>query len=298
MKAPLSPIILFVYNRPEETKKTLSALRQNFWAKDSDLYIFSDAAKDEFSEQKVHEVRKIIHSAEGFKSVTIIEAEKNKGLANSIIDGVTTVLNKHGKVIVLEDDLITSPNSLSFMNQALDFYANNQQVISISGLTFQIDIPKNYLYDIYFTRRMSLYGWGTWIDRWESIDWELKDYNSFRWNLKKNLQFMRGGEDLPRMLAACMKGKIHSWAIRFAYHQFKTQTYTVYPTVSKIDNIGFNTQGTNTTRRKIFDKLDFQPSDEDTFRFSENVEINRKINDSFLKKYRIVNRIIAKYLVK
>jgi len=294
----ISPIILFVYNRPEETGKTLNALRQNDLASNSDLYIFSDAAKNESSEDKVQKVRKVIHSVEGFKSVTIIAASKNKGLANSVIDGVTTVLEKHGKAIVLEDDLLTSPNFLSFMNQALNVYENNKQIISISGLTFQVNIPKNYEYDVYFTRRLSSYGWGIWLNRWKSIDWELKDYDSFRWNWKKNRQFMRGGEDLPRMLAAYMKGKINSWAIRFAYHQYKTQTYTVYPTVSKIDNIGFNQTGSNTTRRKFFDKIDFLPSNENTFRFSDKIGLNKKINRGFLRKYRIVNRIIANYLIK
>jgi len=293
----LSPIILFVYNRPEETEKTLNALRQNFLAESSDLYIFSDAAKNESSEQKVRQVREIIASVEGFKSVTTVIAPENKGLAKSIIDGVTTVLEKYGRAIVLEDDLITSPNFLSFMNQALNLYENNKQIISISGHTFRVAIPKDYEYDVYFTCRLSSYGWGIWLDRWETIDWEVKDYNSFRWNLKKNLQFMLGGEDLPRMLAAYMKGKISSWSIRVAYHQFKTQTCTVYPTASKLDNIGYNTKGTNTTRRKIFDKIDFQPSNQETFRFPENVVLNKKINRSFLKKYRIINRIIAKYLI-
>ena len=294
----IAPIILFVYNRPVKTGKTLNALRQNFLAENSDLYIFSDAAKDESAEEKVQEVRKIIHSITGFQSVTIIAVSENKGLANSIIDGVTTVLKKYGKAIVIEDDLITSPNFLSFMNQALDIYENNKQVISISGFTFQVNVPNDYEYDAYFTRRMSSNGWGTWFDRWENIDWKIKDYDSFRWNLKKNLQFMLGGEDLPRMLAAYMKGKIHSWAIRFAYHQFKMQTYTIYPTTSKADNIGFNVTGTNTTRRKFYDKIDFQPSNECTFRFPEKIVLNKKINRSFLKRHRTINRIIANYLIK
>ena len=291
----LAPVILFVYNRPEETKKTLGALRQNLLAQETDLYIFSDAAKDESSEQKVQEVRKIIHSVDGFQSVTIIAASENKGLASSIITGVSSVLLKHKKAIVLEDDLITSPNFLSFMNQALETYENNKKIISISGLTFQVNIPKDYEYDVYFTRRMSSYGWGTWLDRWENIDWEVKDYDSFRWNLKKNLQFMRGGEDLPRMLAAYMKGKIYSWAIRFAYHQYKTGTYTVYPTISKVDNIGFSSGASNTIRKKRYDVIEFNESKNLVFHFAPEVQINSIINKAFLRKYRTLNRIIANY---
>ena len=291
----LAPVIVFVYNRPEETLIALDALRVNLLADETDLYVFSDAAKDESSEQKVQEVRKIIHSIKGFKSISIVEQEENKGLASSIIAGVSSILLKHRKAIILEDDLVTSPNFLSYMNQALSVYENNKQIISISGLTFHVNIPQDYEYDVYFTRRMSSYGWGTWLDRWEDIDWEVKDYNSFRWNLKKNLQFMRGGEDLPRMLAAYMKGKIHSWAIRFAYHQYKTGTYTVYPTVSKVDNIGFSSGASNTLRKKRYDVIEFNESKELVFRFASEAQINPAINPAFLRKYRTLNRIIANY---
>ncbi|GHT75459.1 glycosyl transferase [Bacteroidia bacterium] len=294
----MAPIVLFVYNRPEATQKAIEALQSNLLASETELYIFSDAAKDETVKEKVIAVRKIIHSINGFKTITIIEAGENKGLANSVIDGVSVVLQKYGKAIVLEDDLITSPNFLSFMNQALDFYADNQQVISISGLTFRVDVPKDYQYGVYYTHRMSSYGWGTWLDRWEAIDWNVNDYNSFKYNLKKNLQFMKGGEDLPRMLAAYMKGKINSWAIRFCYHQYKTGTYTVYPTQSKVDNIGFGKKGTNTVRQKKYDVIDFAESCETVFSFPDKVFINRHINKSFLRKYRTINRIIANYFVK
>jgi hypothetical protein len=181
------------------------------------------------------------------------------------------------------------------MNQALDFYENNRQVISITGCTFNVKIPPDYPYDVYFTHRMSSYGWGTWFDRWETIDWEVKDYHSFKYNIKKNICFMKGGEDLPRMLAAYMKGKINSWAIRFAYHQYKTQTYTVYPAVSKVDNIGFGTSGTNTKRRKMYDVIDFKKSNETVFSFPDKVFINKSINKSFQRRYTTFNRIIANY---
>ena len=220
----LAPVILFVYNRPEETKKTLDALQVNLFVGKTDLYVFSDAAKESSQQENVNEVRSIIHSIKGFKSVSIIEQEKNKGLAPSIIDGVSSVLLKHKKAIVLEDDLVTSPNFLSYMNQSLDFYEKDKQIASISGCTYHIDIPQNYPYDVYFTRRMCSHGWAIWLDRWESIDWELKDYDSFKKSWRENLKLMKGGEDLPRMLAAYKKGKINSWAVRFCYHQYKTNT--------------------------------------------------------------------------
>ncbi len=293
-----SPIILFTYNRPHETQQTIESLKANSLAKDSILYIFSDAAKTDAQKGKVDEVRHVIDSVTGFKEVIVYKSGKNKGLAKSVIDGVTAVLEKHGSAIVLEDDLVTSPNFLSYMNQALDFYRNNPEIISISGCTFKVDIPDNYEYDVYFTHRMSSYGWGTWLDRWEKIDWEMKDYPAFKYNLLENLKFMKGGQDLPRMLSAYMKGKIHSWAVRFAYHQYKTNTYTVYPIESKVNNIGFDSKGTNTTRKKKYDVVDFRLSNNENFRFSENIFIDKKINKSFLKKYKIINRILANYIFR
>lgn len=293
-----APVVLFVYNRPEETRKTIAALRNNLLAAQSDLYIFSDAAKTSWEEQAVGEVRELIRTATGFQSVTVNEASGNKGLANSIIKGIDQVIRKHGRVIVLEDDLITSPNFLSFMNQSLSLYEDTKDVISTTGLTYDVNIPPGYPYDVYFTRRMCSCGWGTWQDRWEEIDWSVSDYPSFRYNIRKNLQFMRGGEDLPRMLGAYRKGKIDSWAIRFAYHQYKTNTYTVYPVKSLIDNIGFDRAGTNTIRRKKYDVIDFVPSSETDFSFPETVLIDKRINRSFLRKYRIINRIIANYFTR
>ena len=294
----LSPIILFVYNRPEETKKTLDTLQVNLLAEETDLYIFSDAAKEPSQQENVKDVRSIIHSVDGFKSVSIIEQEKNKGLAPSIIDGVSSVLLKHKKAIVLEDDLVTSPNFLSYMNQSLDFYEKDKQIASISGCTYHINIPQNYLYDVYFTRRMCSHGWAIWLDRWESIDWELKDYDSFKNNWRENLKLMKGGEDLPRMLAAYKKGKINSWAVRFCYHQYKTNTFTVWPTQSKVDNKGFNVRGSNTKRMKALDRIDFASSDKTVFRFPENVFINKTINRRFLRKFKIITRIITNFILK
>ena len=293
-----APVVLFVYNRPFETQRTLNALKLNKYAQQSDLYIYSDNADlraDVQTVKDVFQVRKMISNVTGFKSVRVIEWERRMGLANSIIRGTSEVLKKHGRVIVVEDDLITSPNFLSYINQTLDCYQENRQVISVSGFSFKVDIPSDYKYDTYFTRRMCTYGWGTWLDRWENVDWEVKDYDSYRWNPSALLRFMRGGQDLPRMLSAYKKGKLHAWSIRFCYHQFKTNTYTVYPTQSKVDNIGYNGKGTNTTRRKRFDTVIFQPSDNLSFRLAKDVFLDRSINRSFLKKYTIVNRIIANY---
>ena len=139
----IAPICLFTYNRLEETIQTVAALKNNFLANKSELFIFSDGAKNKNVEQKIKQVRKYLKTITGFKNITIYESSKNKGLANSIIDGVTKIIETYGKIIVLEDDLVTSPNFLNFMNQALEFYHYNNRIYSVSGYTLNLPSLKN-----------------------------------------------------------------------------------------------------------------------------------------------------------
>ena len=134
----LAPIVLFVYNRPWHTKQTVEALQKNELAKESELFIYCDEAKNEDAGKSVDEVREYIDKVDGFKKVTIIKREKNWGLADSIIDGVTKIVNEYGKIIVLEDDLVTSPYFLKFMNDGLEFYKDEKKVFGITGYAFPV----------------------------------------------------------------------------------------------------------------------------------------------------------------
>lgn len=243
----LAPIILFVYNRPDHTHKTLEALKKNELAEQSELYIYSDAAKNELQLDSVKKVREIIHGIDGFKKVTIIAAEKNKGLAKSVITGVTDVINKYGKVIVLEDDLTTSNHFLKYMNESLELYRDNNKIWSISGYTPNISFPQEYEQDVYLSVRGSSWGWATWQDRWNSIDWDVKDYIEFRDNKHKRKEFNNGGNDLSFMLEDQMTGRIDSWAIRWVYNQYKQSKFTIYPTKSLLNNIGLDFSGTHSS---------------------------------------------------
>ncbi len=249
----LAPVIVFVYNRPYHTKKTMEALKKNTLAKDTLLYIFSDAAKNEKSKAQVEEVRKYIKTIKGFKEVVIKEAPYNRGLANSVINGVNKILDKHGKVIVLEDDLITSNNFLEFMNDALESYRNRRDIWSISGFSPAISIPKHYEENVYLSNRSSSWGWATWRDRWEKIDWEVEDYNEFKKNIKLQKRFNRGGNDLSDLLMNQKNGLIDSWAIRWCYSQFKDESYSVFPIKSKIKNIGNDGSGVHCSSKDVIE---------------------------------------------
>jgi hypothetical protein len=234
----LAPITLFVYNRYIHTRKTVEALQKNDLARDSELYIFADGPKNSVDEARVQEVRTYLKTIKGFKKIYYFDRATNFGLAKSVISGVTEVINKFGKVIVVEDDIVTSANFLRYMNDAINFYQDNKQIFSISGYLLPCKIPKWYKYDVLLFPRPSTWGWGTWKDRWDLVDWEVKDYQEFLRNKVLQKKFCQGGDDLVDMLKRQMEGKIDSWGIRWSYTHLKNDVYALYPVVSKVFNIG------------------------------------------------------------
>jgi len=296
----LAPIVLFAYNRPEHTKKTLEYLKKNTLARESDLFIFLDGPKDYNSGKKVDEVKKIIGNINGFKRIVIEISKENKGLANSVISGVSKVINDYGKVIVLEDDLLTSIDFLDYMNNALNFYKNNNKIWSISGYNIPIEIPKGYKSDIYLSYRASSWGYATWKDRWNKTDWEVKSYKNFYKNKKEQKLFDKGGYDLSEMLVNQMNGKIDSWAIRWCYSQFKNKTFTIYPIKTKIKNIGLDGSGTHSKEIKDFNSKFNQGFKviSNEIKFEKNIEINYEILENFKNFYKrsLIKRVIVNIL--
>lgn len=291
----LAPICIFAYNRPDTLEKLIISLNKNDLAKESNLYIFSDGHKKETEIDAVNKVRKYIHSISGFKSITIKESSINKGLANSVIDGVTEVITKYNKIIVLEDDLVLSENFLVFMNKALDYYEMNEKVFSISGYS---KLMKNIKDDIYFTKRASSLGWGTWLNRWSLIDWRINDYNSFLHNRKRQKEFNRMGSDMTRMLKNQMKGEINSWAIRWCYNQFLMNKYSVYPTVSKVQHNGTDSRATHAAGQRDRFHTTLDTSLATNFNFVNNVELDKHYLSQFLKQYSLLTRLKYKILNK
>ena len=166
-----TPIILFTYCRPRHTKQAVEALLENSEASNSDLIIYSDGPKNEKAVEGVNATREYIKTIRGFKSIQIIERPKNFGLANSIIDGVTTVISKYGKAIVVEDDLIVSRFFLKYMNEALELYENTLEVISIHGYMYPV---KETLPESFFIKTADCWGWGTWKRGWDLFNADSK----------------------------------------------------------------------------------------------------------------------------
>ncbi len=238
----LSPIALFVYNRPWHTQQTVEALKKNDLVEKSDLIVFSDGPKKESDISDVINVRNYLKTIKGFKSVNLNERERNIGLAESIIFGVTDVIDQYGRVIVLEDDLIVSKHFLDYMNTALNRYYNEERVMQISGHMFPVKIESRE--DAFFLPFITSWGWGTWKRAWDHFDPLMTGYR-----LLKNDRSLRRRFDVDdtfgffEMLKLQHKGKIDSWAIRWYVSVFLLGGLALYPKESMVSNIGCDGSG-------------------------------------------------------
>jgi hypothetical protein len=247
----LAPIALFVYNRPEHTRKTIEALKKNTLATQSDLVIFSDAPKSSTQNETVRQVRDYIAQIDGFKSVSVIERNSNYGLANSIIDGVTMLCNKHGNVIVLEDDLETSPFFLDYMNNALLRYADEPKVMQISGYMFDVNL--NSKDKALFLPLTTSWGWATWKRAWDTFDPEARGYKVLKEDKKLRKIFnLNNRYNYYAMLESQLSGKVDSWAIRWYLTTFLMNGLTLYPPQTLVSNNGFDGSGTHGELKKRF----------------------------------------------
>ena len=238
-----SPILLFVYNRPEHVRRNIQALLKNELAAESELFIYSDAAKDETSQAAVKEVRAFIRSIQGFKKITITERAENWGLARSIIDGVTTQINRYGRVIVLEDDLVVAPHFLQFMNDALETYRDEERVGHIQACDFTHD-PS--LPDTFLIKWTGSWGWGTWDRAWKHFNADGKALLTELESRKLTYTFdFNGKYGYTRMLRRQIEGKNNSWAIRWNASLFLKGILSLNVGKSLVQNEGFDGSGTN-----------------------------------------------------
>lgn len=299
MNKQLAPVALFVYNRPEKTRAALVALENNVLASDTTLFIFSDAAKSESQIGRVAEVRKIIKETYNFNKIIIVESKVNKGLSKSIINGVSVIISKFGKIIVLEDDLVTHPRFLNFMNKALDFYFDNPKIFSVTGYNYPKKILNiSYEQDIYFFYRQCSWGWATWIDRWSKVDWKMKYYKMFKGSFQRQRDFNKGGRDLSFLLELQWHHLIDSWAIRWNFTAYKQNAVAVYPSESLIDNTGFDGSGTHSGVSEGFsNNLDNILQIDWTFisNVSVDLQIEKKVRELFsIDKVTFLKLLISK----
>jgi FkbM family methyltransferase len=278
----LAPIVLFVYNRPWHTRQTLESLSRNFLANQSELFIFADGPKegatpDDF--EKIYEVHQVINEKLWCGKVTIAKSDSNKGLADSIVSGVTKILADYGKVIVLEDDLVTSPGFLRYMNNALDLYINEKKVMHISGYMFPIKrkLPSTFFYNI-----TTCWGWATWSDRWIYFRNDAKAlYHEINSSGRLHEFNLDNCADFIKQMEINISGINNTWAIKWYASIFLERGMALHPYPSLVNNIGHDLSGENCTVSKKFnwEKL------------AENIPVNLiKLKESrkaraFMKSY-------------
>lgn len=239
-------IVIFTYGRLDHTKITLDSISKNYNFKEYPVVIYSDGPKIGH-EDKVLSVRDFLKDfRKNNTNVKVIERAKNIGLEKSIISGITETLERYPAVIVIEDDIRTSPAFLNFMSTMLDKYKDDKRIGSISGYSHAkgvMNIPESYKYDVFFVPRTSSWGWATWKDKWEDVDWDIKEIEEFESDRGAQRNFNKGGKDLSGMLIKQVKKGIDTWDIQWSYHNFKKKRFTVYPTISYVENIGHDGTG-------------------------------------------------------
>lgn len=238
-----APILLFTYNRLSHTRRCLEALLNNTLASQSELFIYSDGPKDNTQQSAVEEVRRYLHTLQGFKQITLVERSENWGLARNIIDGVTTQVNHFGKVIVLEDDLVVAPHFLQFMNDALDTYKDEPKVGHIQACDFTQDptLPETFL-----IKWTGSWGWATWDRAWKHFNPNGKELLQELEERKLTYTFdFNGKYGYTRMLRRQIEGKNNSWAIRWNASLFLKDILSLNVGRSLVQNEGFDGSGTN-----------------------------------------------------
>ena len=260
-----SPIILFVYKRPHHTLRTLESLRKNDLSEQSSLYIFSDGAKSGQDQASVAEVRQVIRQKQWCKEVHIMERPTNFGLARNIIEGVSQIIDRFGKVIVLEDDLVISPGFLRYMNQALDLYQEQPKVMQISGHTPPIKLKK-YLHDTLFYNKISSWGWATWARAWQKLNLDTQYLLEQIEATGQTAAFNADGTyNFTEHLEANLQGTINTWAIKWQASVFLSQGLCLYPRQSLVRNIGCDNSGEHCgylelyLRQKMAKKIEVEP---------------------------------------
>jgi len=289
-----APIALFCFTRLDTLKSCIESLKLCPESKESDLIIYSDAARNNEEQVKVNYIRYYIKNIICFKSITIIEREINLGVDFNIINGIIEMSLKFDKFIIVEDDLVVNHQFLSFLNASLNFYEHENDIITVTGFNY-VKVPLQYKWDCYFTGRSNPWGWATWSSKIKDVDWEILDKDLFLHSKVLQRKFNFWGSDLTRMLKKTINSKIRTWDIRLDYFMFKKNKMTIYPCKNLVLNIGFNrSDASNTIGYNRF-KINTELYNNTNFKFPDFITDNKQIKYKYISRNNFFNRFITRF---
>lgn len=241
-------LVVPCFKRADHLRRCLASLAACEQASETHLTLVCDGG----DEPTVAEVRQISHNVDGFASVNVIEQTEHLGLARNVIGGVNAVAQQHPRIAVVEDDLQVSPFVLKYLNSALDYY-EGRGIGCVAAYSPNLTMPADYPYSTYVMRRNCSWGWATYADVWNSVDWQVSDYAHFKADPHQRASFNECGNDLSAMLARWHRGELDSWSIRFCYSLWRRGLATVYPRRSLVRNNGADGSGSNVPATKRYD---------------------------------------------
>jgi len=284
---------VFCYNRVSKLKRCIEALLKNPECPHLDIIFFSDGPKDEAGKKAIQEVRNYIDNLKGFKSVIKHYREHNLSTGPNFRTGLTYLSENYERFIIVEDDLIVSPNYIKYLTDALEFYKNDQSVFCITAYVFPIK-KEDYTYDTIVYKRFCSYGWGSWGNRFPNIIWEHDELEKLmKTSPGFNRRLTAEGADLPRMLRKQLSGKISTWDIQMQTHVAENRLKVIYPTLSKVDNIGFDEESTNTSGVNYL-VTPIDPGVKRNFRFCPANNINPRLQSQIKSPYNYSTLVIRK----
>lgn len=277
----LAPVVLFGFNRPHHMERVIKALSNNTLASETDIYIYIDKPieTDNVNVERNKKVLEMLDKqkillSENFKFVSVKVASEHKGCKTSIIEGISEIIHKYGKVIVVEDDILTSEDFLELMNAMLDFYYKDERVFTVGGYSEPFRSLRNYNKDVYALYRASSWGWATWKDRFDTIDFHLDKSALKARDTMKRLK--KGGTEMQGLIKNEILGMSDAWDVQLAYAHAKQDKISIFPTISRVYNIGLDNTGTHCTDASEQARLQQELQKATPFHL-ENVDIDKRI---------------------
>lgn len=287
----VAPIAFFVYNRPSHTRQAVEALQRNELASSSELFVFSDGPRAAADVDKVEAVREYLRRISGFKKVTIVERERNLGCACSIIGGITEIVNRYGRIIVVEDDIVTAPYFLRYMNEALTLYQDDEEVACIHGYMYPV---KEELPETFFVRGADIWGWGTW-----KRAWDFYEFNAGKLLEKLNASGLvgpfnfDGAANFTDILEAQVHGKVDTWDVQWCATAYLRGMLVLYPSKSLVKNIGFDSSGTHNRTTENFNvELGQKPVQLQRIPIKENAAVRESLKKFHKNRTSLLNTVI------